>query len=411
MHGRHRNAAHVRYDGLTHTPLMRSAFRSARPLLAAAALLAALPAAHAQTTLVGTVADTEGAPIPGVTVYLSGTTRGTQTDDAGRFRLVGVAPGAYRLVASLVGYVAGTQDIRVAGGLREAGPFAFRLAEASLGEVVVEGRGDERFRRRLETFTRELIGQSENGRLTRIVNPEVLDFRSRAGALIASASAPLVIENRALGYRLVYDLRAYSSTATRVNYDGEERFEELTPADDAEAARWQTARAMAYRGSLRHLLRALRAGTATAEGFTFRQRRLSPDGQSLAEYAGRAAAEALLVTAPDTAGFYTVVFAGSAINVVFAGEPEVPAYLRSEWFRGARSAPNAFQESDLISTAPQQAIDPQGNPADPDGIQASGYIAFERLSDLVPAEYQLPTSSTRTTIQTRRPPSRGGREQ
>ena len=383
----------------------------------AAVLIAVLPAA-AQTTpvgtaLVGTVSDTEGVPIPGATVYLSGTSRGTQTDTAGRFRLSGVAPGAYRLVASLVGYVAATQDIRVTGGA-EAGPFTFRLAEASLGEVVVEARGDERFRRRLETFTRELIGQSENGRLTTIVNPQVLDFRSgvgTGGALVATASAPLVVENRALGYRLVYDLRKYESTSTRVNYDGEERFEELVPADDAEAARWQTARAQAYRGSLRHLLRALRAGTANAEGFTFRQRRLTPDGQQLAEYAGREVPESRIVTAPDTAGFYRVVFAGSALNVVFAGEPEVPAYLTSEWFRGARSAPNAFQESDLISTRPEQAIDPQGNPEDPDGIQASGYIAFERLSDLVPAEYQLPTSSTRTTVQTRRPPSRGGREQ
>ncbi|HEX9950747.1 MAG TPA: carboxypeptidase-like regulatory domain-containing protein [Rubricoccaceae bacterium] len=384
--------------------------RFARPaLLAAFALLTVLPAA-AQTALVGTVSDTDGLPIPGATVYLSGTTRGTQTDDTGHFRLAGVAPGAYRLVASLVGYTAGTQDIRVLGGQAEAGPFAFRLEPVSLGEVVVEGRGDERFRRRLETFTRELIGQSENGRLTTITNPQVLDFRSRAGALVATASAPLVIENRALGYRLVYDLRKFESTTTRVSYDGEERFEELTPTDDAEAVRWQTARAQAYRGSLRHLLRTLRAGTAETEGFHFRLRRLTPEGQ-LAEYAGRETTGARLVTPPDSAGFFNVLFNGSAIAVRFDGEPEVPAYLTSEWFREARSGVNPFQESDLISTKPQQAIDASGNPEDPDGISASGYLAFERLSDLVPAEYQLPTSSTRTTIQSRRPPSRGGREQ
>ena len=140
-------------------------------------------------------------------------------------------------------------------------------------------------------------------------------------------------------------------------------------------------------------------------------RRLTPDGQQLAEYAGREVPEASLVTAPDSSGFYSVLFNGSAINVQFGGEPEVPAYLRSEWFREARSAVNPFQESDLISTKPQQTIDASGNPEDPDGISASGYLAFERLSDLVPAEYQLPTSSTRTTVQSRRPPSRGGREQ
>ena len=182
--------------------------------LAAAVLLAALPAA-AQTTLFGTVTDTDGATLPGATVYLSGTTRGVVADDDGRFRLTGVSPGAYRLVASLVGFTAGTQDIRINAGQAEAGPFAFRLVAVDLGEVVVEARGDERFRRRLETFTRVLLGESENARQTRIVNPEVLDFSSSAltgGALRASTRAPLVVENRALGYRLTYDLRLFSST-------------------------------------------------------------------------------------------------------------------------------------------------------------------------------------------------------
>ncbi len=375
-------------------------------LLAAAALFAALPVA-AQTTLVGTVTDTDGASLPGATVYLSGTTRGVAADDEGRFRLTGVAPGAYRLVASLVGFRAGTQDIRVRAGQAEAGPFAFRLAAVDLGEAVVEARGDERFRRRLATFTRELLGESENARQTRIVNPQVLDFRDRFGALTATASAPLVVENRALGYRLVYDLQTFSSTATRISYDGDERFEELVPADAAEAARWQTARAMAFRGSLRHLLRALRTGTAEAEGFHFRLRRMTSEGQ-LAEYVGRDVTGAGLVTAPDSTGFYNLLFNGSAIAVRFDGEPEVPAYLTSEWFRGARSTVNPFQESDLISTSAQQAIDASGNPEDPDGVSASGYLAFERLSDLVPAEYTLPTTSARTEIQTRRPTSRGG---
>ena len=375
--------------------------------LAAAVLLAALPAA-AQTTLFGTVTDTDGATLPGATVYLSGTTRGVVADDDGRFRLTGVTPGAYRLVASLVGFTAGTQDIRINAGQAEAGPFAFRLVAISLGEAVVEARGDERFRRRLETFTRVLLGESENARQTRIVNPEVLDFRDRFGALRAEARAPLVVENRALGYRLTYDLRLFSSTPTRISYDGDERFEELVPADAAEAARWETARAMAFRGSLRHLLRALRTGTAGAEGFTFRTRRLTPDGTGLAEYAGREVPESSLVSPVDSAGFYDLRFNGTAIGVLYSGEPEVPAYLTSEWFQGARSAVQPFQESNLISTSPTQSIGSSGDPVDPEGVSASGYLAFERLSDLVPREYTLPTSSARTTIQTRRPTSRGG---
>ena len=396
---------------LSMLPPLTAGRRAALILALVLAGVAAGPvAAQTSTTLVGTVTDTDGETLPGVSVYLSGTTRGVVTDDNGRFRLAGVTPGAYRLVASLVGFTAGTQNIRVGVGQAEAGPFDFRLVPIDLGEVVVEARGDERFRRRLQTFTRELIGESENARQTTIVNPQVLSFSESFGSLRASTSAPLVVENRALGYRLVYDLHKFESSSTRVSYDGDERFEELTPADDAEAARWQTNRAMAYRGSLRHLLRALRTGTAGAEGFTFRTRKMTSEG-GLAEYVGREVPESALVTAPDSAGFYTVLFNGNAIGVRFTGEPEVPAYLTSEWFRQARSAPNPFQESDLISEVATQTVDRSGNPADPFGISASGYLAFERLADLVPAEYELPTSSTRTTIQTRRPPSRGGREQ
>jgi hypothetical protein len=379
-------------------------------LLLFAFLLAALGLARpasAQTTLVGTVSDTDGGPLPGATVYLSGTTRGVVADTDGRFRLPAVAPGAYRLVASLVGFRAETQDIRVNGGQAEAGPFAFRLTAVEIGEAVVEAEGDDRFRRRLETFTRELLGQSENARLTRFVNPEVLSFSSRFGELRADAAAPLVVENRALGYRLYYDLSEFAATETRIRYDGDERFEELVPADEAEAARWETARAMAYRGSLRHLLRSLRTGTAASEGFRFRLRRMNAEGQ-LTEYVGRDVAADRFASTPDSAGWYTLRFDGGALNVMFDGEPEVPAYLTSEWFRGARSTPNPFQESDLILDGTEQSVDPSGNPEDPFGISASGYLAFERLADLVPAEYTLPTTSRRTEIQTRRPTSRGG---
>lgn len=384
----------------------------ARRLLALALLLTALPAAAQvfTTTLTGSVRDTDGLPLPGATVYLSGTQQGTRVGADGRFELAGVRPGAYRLVASLVGFTAGTQNIRVNPNTRTAGPFDFRLEAVELGEVVVQAEMDERFRRRLASFTRALVGESENARQTTITNPLVLTFRDRFGALRAQTSAPLVVENRALGYRLVYDLHEFEATDTRVRYDGDERFEELEPADEAEAQRWEIARAMAYRGSLRHLLRALRAGTAEAEGFTFRTRRRNSEGM-LTEYVGREVPAARIASPADSAGFYTLLFNGSAIGVRFDGEPEVPAYLTSEWHRGARSTPQPFQESDLISDSPTQSVSPSGNPEDPFGVSASGYLAFERLADLVPAEYELPTSSTRTTIQTRRPPRRGGREQ
>ena len=75
-----------------------------------ALILTCLPAAsNAQTlsgTITGTVADAQGAVLPGVTVTLTGRT-GSQTtvsNDSGEFRFVGLNPGPYSLRAELTGF-------------------------------------------------------------------------------------------------------------------------------------------------------------------------------------------------------------------------------------------------------------------------------------------------------------------
>lgn len=393
-----------------------------RPAFLAAVLACVLAAplaaqAPAGATLTGTVRAADGETLVGASVYLSGTQRGAATDRNGRFRIEGVPPGAYRLVASFIGHRAGVRDVRV--GTADAGPFDFVLEPVAVegAAVTVEAEGDARWRRRYERFRRVLLGESENAAQTEIENPWVLDFRDRFGALTASARAPLVIVNRALGYRLHYDLRAFEATDTRVRYDGEERFEEMEPADAAEAARWATARALAYRGSLRHLLQALGDGRAEADGFVFSTRRLTADGQTLAEYVGRPIAEADLVARVDSAetgapGWYRFRAPDVVLGVTYTREPEVPAYLRSEWFREGRSAVRDRQESGLrIDNRTGVLVDPRSNPEDPFGISVMGYLAFERLADLVPAEYVPPAATPASEIQRRRPPAgtRGGR--
>ena len=55
--------------------------------------------------LYGTVADDQGAPLPGVSVALAGTGAQSQvTDEQGRFRFIGLAPGTYALTAELEGF-------------------------------------------------------------------------------------------------------------------------------------------------------------------------------------------------------------------------------------------------------------------------------------------------------------------
>ena len=334
-------------------------------------------------TVSGTVADGDGTPLPGASVYLSGTTRGDATDTDGRYEIADVPPGAYRLVASMVGFEPATQDIVVRAGADLEVALVLEAVPVTLGSVEVEAERDGRWQRRFAQFRRALIGESSRADSTRILNPEVLSFRSRWGTLRAQASAPLVIENRALGYRLVYDLHVFEGGATSIRYDGDERFHELEPCSDLEAARWRTARLEAYRGSLPHLLRSLLAGTAEDEGFTFS---LVWEDAWGARPVFRSSGRGVMRVEDDGWGTLRV---RDRLDVVYA-EPEDPAYLSHEWFRERRRRPSAEQRSSLTVRRGRARIDPQGTPEDPFAVSVSGYLGFERLADRVPEDYAPP---------------------
>jgi hypothetical protein len=60
-------------------------------------------------------------------------------------------------------------------------------------------------------FTGNFIGTSEYGQDCCIKNPEVLRLRNykKANSLTAIATAPLIIENKALGYRITYQMENF----------------------------------------------------------------------------------------------------------------------------------------------------------------------------------------------------------
>lgn len=365
--------------------------RPARRLLVAlaAALLAAAAAGEARaqpagglSVVEGTVRDGAGQTLPGASVYLSGTTRGASAGADGRYRIAGIPAGTYRLVGSLVGYRATVQDVRLAAGDTLAADLALAEVVGELGTVRVRAQADRRWQRRLAQFRRALLGESSRAEHAQIVNPEVLDFSSRWGVLRATAAAPLVIENRALGYRLRYDLHAFEASGTRVGYDGDEVFEELD-GSAADRARWADARADAYRGSLEHLLRSLLDGTAETEGFALAVSRDDPFPGHGRPPPPPARAADLVRRRPDGTARFAV---RGRLEVVYA-EPEDRAYVASRWFRERRQAADAVQRSAVRTARGGVGLDADGTPDDPFGVTVSGYLAFERLADRVPRGY------------------------
>ncbi|PVY41385.1 SusC/RagA family TonB-linked outer membrane protein [Pontibacter virosus] len=113
----------------------------ARPAAATTTTVVAKPRAAVQqdVTVSGRVVDENGDTLPGVTVVLKGTTRGTSTNASGEFTLPVPASGG-SLVFSFIGYT--TQEIAINN--QETVNVTMRPDAQALQEVVVVGYGTQR---------------------------------------------------------------------------------------------------------------------------------------------------------------------------------------------------------------------------------------------------------------------------
>lgn len=118
--------------------------RSAGRLLRTFAILAAVssPLAAQSGTVRGSVVDSASQRgIPGVSVTVSGSTRGTITDDAGRFTLHDVPSGSTTLRAKRIGYALEERTVSVNPSDTAAVSFVLRPIAVQLSEVVAIGYG------------------------------------------------------------------------------------------------------------------------------------------------------------------------------------------------------------------------------------------------------------------------------
>ena len=203
-------------------------------------------------------------------VFLAKTTIGDAADEEGFYLLENVPPGVYEIVYSRVGYQVQVKEIRVAPLSRITIDIDLRSNPIEGEEVSVEAPSPRQWRRDLKRFTRIFLGESKNAELCEIINPEVLDFYREpiTKYFYASTDEILVVENRALGYRIRLVLKEFRWHSVKLGmFFFYPLFLELEPKNDAERIKWQKARKRTYLGSFRHFLASLALDLTLEEGF------------------------------------------------------------------------------------------------------------------------------------------------
>jgi len=223
------------------------------------------------SVLSGAVRDSAtGKPMPGVSVFLNSTSKGTVTRADGSFTLGGIPPGRYELIISAVGYQ--TFNLAISTHNLPADlKVALHVKASELTEIVVEPYMKDGWKKYGKFFLDNFIGTTENAASCKLKNKEVLRFHYylKSRKLSVTATDPLIIENKALGYDLEYRLEKFECdfSTNIVSYFGYPLFREMATDNADTKMEWERRRRYAYLGSEMHFFRTLYKGQLYQDGF------------------------------------------------------------------------------------------------------------------------------------------------
>lgn len=341
----------------------------------------------------------DGENIPGVNVYLNGTSIGTVTNNNGYFRFQNVPFGTYEVVFSHVSYDKSLYPVIVndEGGAAVNGTLKLKTNELTGVEIsstrLVKPAD---WPRTYEVFRSEFFGNSTNANKCEILNPEEIEFYvdDTKQVLFAEALAPLRIRNEALGYMIIYELDHFENYEDGLVYYGKVRFEQLPVLNLKDKKTWKKNRKRSYYGSVRHFLRSLVDGTYYKEGFDIyvSDKIVSVHHPDLA----RAVIERILT---QGASLNWNLSFEEYLYVEYSKEKESDIYLanmakdiesktllsRDNLLFLKRKPDN--QRSMMKLKTSYITIDVNGHIKQPLGISTVGYWAWERFAEMLPIDY------------------------
>lgn len=325
------------------------------------------------------VDDSTGASLPLTNVFISNSTIGTAADSSGRFVLRGIPTGMQQIVASIVGYKPVSATLKLTDSTTQVVEFRLRSSPVQLQTIEIEAKDPVEWKKDLDRFVKAFIGSSSHSSGCNLLNPQVLDFSydEDAGKLVATARAPLEIENRALGYHMTCNMVLFVAVGEGLEFISLNAFRPLRPKDAIESELWASNRRGAYFGSKRHFLTSLIKNRIKQEGFDVYSVRRDWLQNALRRPAGFEV-DVQGILGPGDTPFERKFRSDDLLQVVYT-----PGAFRPY------PASNLLKQYSVIELSGQsQVIFTNGLCANPLGLWTYGYWSTQRAAELLPVDYE-----------------------
>ena len=330
----------------------------------------------------------------------------------GFYTMKNIPEGRYELVISMIGFKMERENLIFFKHDRITIDFRLTPEPIQMKEITVTQKTDKEWVKNYRLFKQAFLGTTRNGESCRILNEYVISFDRKQGLLMATASQPLQIENKRLGYEITYYLKEFKLDDTSVRYAGDSYFKEMEPISNRESIKWIKNRNETYNGSVRHFLFTL------SERFDLRYEMKGDsavENSAWGKMSGQHKYDPLMVEGFEIYVLKSrrsgnrdddyrlinpnarIVFPGDHPNelrlsfkqnimVLYRRESEDDNYSKNLSAFGSRPV----QTSYLLLKKDTVVFDKSGRYFETYMIEQRGYMGWERFGDKLPFDYTLP---------------------
>lgn len=326
-------------------------------------------------TLQGTVLDENKEPLPGVSIYLDGTTIETSTDENGRYVLNLKEKINTSLIIRFIGY----ETVFIAEPFENSNLKVYLVPkEIQLNEVVIKKEPFTR-QQKLAVFREQFLGTSKAGKSCVISNEDDINFEYdyKANTLYATASSPIKVKNSYLGYEIEFDLHEFyvkfykksikSADAIKSLFLGTTFYREISKGEKINKKRENI-----YNGSQMNFFKNLAENNWGKDKFMF--------------FVGS------MQDNPER--YFSITNSGDTKKIVLTDNQVSKALLseKPKFYAVYNLLYKKKEQSQIIFLTDTFYIDEFGNNSNPGEIEFSGAMAKDRLGDMLPMNYSKQTN-------------------